>query len=177
MALDGFAGVIEQVAEGVLGVVPTIRIGDVVVSSLVGLSSPETTFVTRKPVQAGYNITDAGTDDSRTKQLTVVLIDPEYSAEAGLNAALSGDLSGLTETWRDKKAQIRQYRLDHELVEVQDHEELIESMMIENIDPIYDNEQNDDGWIATISLVQVTQVGAGGDDGLLDSALEDVGIL
>jgi len=176
MSLAGLADLATDVAAGVLGLVDAVTIGDITVSALKGLSAPDTSFVTRKPVQAGYTMTDAQTHDPKTMTLTVLLADPEISAEAGLNAVMSGDLAGLTDTWRSKRDTIQLYKQDSEIINVQTHDEGLTDCLIIDIDPIYDVDQNDDAWIATITVQQIIQVGSVEADGLLDSALSDVGL-
>lgn len=177
MTFAGLADVATQVAEGALGLVDAIMIGNVAVSALEGLSAPDTSFVTRKPVQAGYIMTDAQTHDPRTMVLTVLLADPEISAEAGLTAALTGDLAGLTNTWRDGRDQIRLYKANSEIISVQTQDESLESALIQDIDPLYDVGQNGDAWIANVTVTEIIQVGVTEHDGLFDAALSDVGLL
>lgn len=177
MSLAGLADLAADVAAGVVGLVDAITIGDVTVSALKGLSAPDTSFITRKPVQAGYIMSDAQTHDPKTMTLTVLLADPELSAEAGLNAVLTGDLAGLTDTWRTKRDTIQLYKQDSEIVNVQTQDEGLTNCLIVEIDPIYDVDQNDDAWIANITVQQITQVGIVDADGLFDSALSDLGIL
>lgn len=177
MSLAGLADLAADVAAGVVGLVDAVTIGDVTVSALEGLSAPDTSFVTRKPVQAGYIMTDAQTHDPKTMTLTVLMADPELSAEVGLTAVLTGDLAGLTDTWRDKRDAIKLLKADSEIIDVQTHDEALPGCLIVEIDPIYDVDENADAWIANITVQQIVQVGVVAADGLLDSALSDIGIL
>lgn len=161
---------------GLLGNMEDVKIGDIIISALTGLSNPIQLDVTRKPIAAGYAITDAAVDVPTDIMLDVCLADPQLSADALLTAALDGSLESLTETWRDKLSRIKQTAADREIVSVQTHDEIVDNMLITLIDPTYDVDDNFDCWFGTIGLTQITTVQVGAEEaGLLDAAEEAVG--
>ncbi len=165
---------VSAIRDGEFGTMDAM-IGDIMVSALIGLSNPKDLMVTRKPVEEGYAITDAAVDVPRDITLTVVFANPEYSVDAALGAALSGNIAGFNDTWRDKRDQLYQLQEDREIITVQTHENLYENMIVSSISPIWDNEDNSDAWFADIAFQEITTVSTEAVGGLLDKAKEVVG--
>lgn len=162
------------IRDGKFGLIEVIKIGDLVVSALMGLSAPRELIPTRKAIEDGYEITDAAVKVPDELIMGICLANPEFSLEAGLTAAMTGGVDSFLDTWRDKKAYLEQLQDDRELVEVQTHEGVYPSMLVRTIDPIYDVDFNADAFIATVYMdeIKVIATGAGG---LIDSAKQAVG--
>ncbi|MBV6340985.1 phage baseplate protein [Candidatus Magnetobacterium casense] len=164
-----------QIKDGVLGAVETIMIGDVMVSALTGLSGGNSVEITRKPIEAGFATTDAAVDVPVERVLDICLANPDFSVEAGIDAALTGSVSQFTETWRDKKDKLYKYLTDKELIDVQTHEALYENMLIQSIEPKWDVDDNADAFFATVTVVEITQITNATDGGVIDAAESSVG--
>lgn len=141
-----------QIKDGTLGVIEIVKIGDVVVSALTGLQWPMEREVTRRPVQAGFTVAMGANIIPSDIVMDVVLANPNFAPEALVTAALTGDLAGFTATWREKKSQIETYFEKGEIISGSTHVKKFENYLISRIEPIYDNEENWDCWIATITL-------------------------
>jgi hypothetical protein len=172
---NNIADAAAAVRDGSLGLITVAKIGDLVVSALTDLSATLAIIPTRKPIAAGYTVTDAAVDVPQDLSLTICLSNPQYSADAALAAAMTGDVSGLTETWRDKRDQLKQMLDDREIVTVQTHEGVYESMLVTMIDPIFDVDENADAYFAYVSCTKYRQIETGAGGGLLDKAKESVG--
>ena len=141
---------IQAARDGELGLVDQIKIGDIVVDALVGLDNAESLNITSLPIQSGITLTLAAVEDIQPLVMDVVLANPQYSIDQLMTAAMTGDASTLTQTWRDDKKQLYQYKNDLELLEVQDHQDLHQNCLIQSISPKYDTEENLDCFWATI---------------------------
>jgi hypothetical protein len=161
--------------DGELGKIETVKIGDVIVSALRDVQFIDDSIVTRKPVQAGYTMTDAAVDLPDEVNLVILLANPDFSLEAGIDAALTGNVDQFTSTWRESKAELYGYKADKEIIEAQTHEDLFTSMMIQSISPLYDVDENYDAWFANVLLVEIQQGSDGETFGIIDSPIEDVG--
>lgn len=150
-----------SVRDGEFGLIEEIKIGDLVVSALTALDATDEMEITEKPVEAGYTVTDAAIKLPARRSIDIVLASPDYSIEAGIDAALTGSVDQLVNTWRDKKKRLYEYFENKELVTLQTHQDIIESMMIQSITPIYDVENNFDAFFATVVLQEVRVVGSG----------------
>jgi hypothetical protein len=172
----GLPDVAQQIKDGILGVLETVRIGEITLSALEGLSGSDTLIPTRKPIAANYDMTDAAVKEPTERALTILLADPEYSAESGLTALLTGDLAGLTESWRDKRDLLYQYQKFRTLVDYQTHENVYPPSLVVDISPIWDVSENQDAFMAVVTMFEiVTNIEEKGT-GLNDSPLEDDGI-
>lgn len=140
------------IKDGSLGVIDTILIGDVAVSALTGLQTPMEKEVTRRPVQSGFEVTLAAVINPTDIVLDVVLANPSFTPEAAVGAALTGTMSGFTDTWREKIQQIKGYFLDNTVVSATTHEDTYPSRLISRINPVFDPVENFDCWIGTIVL-------------------------
>ena len=147
------------IKDGKLGVIEVAKIGDIIVSALTGVDAPSSLTITRKPVQSGFTITDAAVDNADDLVLDVVLANPDFSAESGITAALTGDVSQFTTTWTDKRNQLHDYKNARELLTVQTHDGVFSDMLIQSITPLYDVDFNHDAWLGTVVFVPITLVG------------------
>ncbi len=144
------------IQDGTLGVIEDVMIGDLLVSALTALDTPETLTVTRKPVQQGFTVTDAAVDNNDDIILTIVLANPQFSVEAGISAAISGSVSSFTETWTDKRNKLYQMMRDREIIAVQTHDAVYSSMLISGIIPLYDVSANFEAWLGTVTCTPYT---------------------
>jgi len=166
------------IKDGTLGVIEVVKIGDVVVSALIGLQTPKEREVTRRPVQAGFNVVMGANIIPSDIVLDVVLANPNFAPESVVTAALTGEMSGFTSTWREKKSQIETYFADGEILDGTTHLEPFTSHIISRIEPRFDNEENWDCWIATITLTPFDNRQADADLGVagaLTAGLQAVG--
>lgn len=157
------------IKNGDLGLLTEVKIGELVVSALVGISGSDVTDIVQRPVEAGFSNTDSAIDKPRERLLEVVLTNPDFSVESGVQAALTGSVSQFTETWRDKKEKLYAIKKQKLIIDVVTHDEIFPSMMIAEITPHYDVEENWEAFVATVRLqeYQVEQT----DESLLDEAL------
>ena len=154
-------GITTNIADVVAGlrdgsIVPReVRIGTVVVSALTGLRTPRRKDVTRRPVQAGYSVSMGVIDVPDEIEMEVVLANPDYSPEGMVTAALTGSVSSLTETWAEKRDALYALFDDKEIVDFTTHEIGYPPVyVVAEIDPQYDSEEDWEGWIGTVRLVQ-----------------------
>jgi hypothetical protein len=171
------ADIIAQIRDGEVGLIETVKIGTLVVDCLTGLNAPRRKNVTRKPIDAGFAVTDAAADEPDDLVLNIVLTNPDYSIDAGVTAALSGNIDQLNETWRDKRNQLYQIFDDIEINTIQTHDRTHPNMVIDSIDPVYDSEENWDAFVATVTAVQITKVTAQTTTGKVNAAQADFGEL
>jgi hypothetical protein len=176
MTLSSLADVADAVKAGVLGLIEVISIGDLTVSALKGLSGSDSLTITRRPVQAGYDIVRAAVRNPKVRTLTILLADPEYSAQAGIEAAMSGSLAGLTDTWRDKRSELELMHTNKEIVPYQTHENVYPPSLVQEINALWDVEDNQDAFIANVTMVEIPQVAVAVGTGLIDSPFSDFGI-
>lgn len=142
-----------QIKNGEIGVIDIIKIGDVTVSALTGLQTPMEKEVTRRRVQAGFSVIDGMIDVPTDFILTIILANPDFSVEAGLTAALTGEFAGFTETYQDKRKALEAHFHNRDIINVIVHDGVYVDRVITRINPIYDNEQN---WECFIAQVTVT---------------------
>lgn len=146
------ADVIAGIRDQSLGL-QQVMIGDLVVDSLTGLSIKRAKEVTRRPVQAGYNV-DLGVIDTPLEiEMSVVLANPDYSPEGFVTAALTGDLSQLTSTWREKRDQLYDMWGAKEILPVTTHDQGFDNLVIDWIEDLYDNEEDWEGYVGVVHLV------------------------
>jgi hypothetical protein len=172
---SGVADATKSIVKSALGVVEQVTIGDVLVNALTSLQNDRSLRVTRKPVAAGYSMTDAAVDDPRELVLGICLADPTISIDQITSAMVTGNVSSLGETHRDKRRQLEQLMDDREIIEAQTHEDLYQNMIIEFIGPLWDVDENWDAFFATVRLVQITTADQAEEAGLLDQELEGAG--
>jgi len=173
---NNIADAASAIKDGTLGPIEVIKIGDLIVSALTGLSAPSELIPTRRSVEDGYEVVNRAVELPQALTLNIVLANPDFSVEAGLDAAMSGSFAGFLDTWRDKIKYLKQLQTDKEIVPVQTHEGVYETMLVTLIDPLYDVVNNADAWIGTVYLdeIRINPAGAGG---LIDAAKQAVGNL
>jgi hypothetical protein len=172
------AQAVAQIRDGTLGVIQVIKIGDTVVSQLTGLQGSRELDITSRPVSAGYDVVETARRIPTEIVLDIWLADPDFSAEAGITAALSGSVSSFTETRRDKLQQIEGMQDNLEVVSVTTHEGVYPACLIKSIDPIYDADDNWDCWVGRVTLKQldIRQLGSVSSvDTALTAAQKQVG--
>ncbi len=162
-------------AKAILGLVDVVKIGDLPVSALTSLSNPSELRVTRKPIGSGYAITDAAVDVPREITMGVCLADPQFTPDEIAAALLSGTLSSLTESHRDKRAALEQKKEDRELFALQTHEGVYFNMLIQSIDPIWDVDSNWDAFFASVTMVQISISDILDAGGILDQIEQSMG--
>lgn len=132
-----------------------VKIGPVVVSALTGLRTPRRQEVTRRPVQAGYSVSMGVIDVPDEIEMDIVLANPDYSSEGMVTAALTGSVSALTQTWREKRDALFSLFDTKEIVDFTTHEESYGAIyVVSEIETHYDNEEDWEGWVGTIHLIQ-----------------------
>lgn len=162
--------------DGELGEIEDCKIGDLLVSGCLSLDTPESLIITRKPIQAGFEMTDAAIDDVQVISMDIILTNPVYSAKDLVAASLEKDYSRFNETWRDKKKQLYQMKRDREVVDTQTHDELYPNTVIQSIIPIYNAEENHDAFLCTVVLERIKLYGATDDaTNKVSSPLQSVG--
>ncbi len=174
---NSIVDVIKSIQDGEIGLIDVIKIGDLTVSQLTGLSAPKSLTPTRKPVQAGFAMTDAAVDDPIELTPDILLANPDFSIESGATAVLSGNVDSLTKTWRDDKRELYQKFDDREILTIQTHEDVYTSMLLQSIDPLYDVSDNSNAFIATVNAIQITQVEDESTGGTIDGIEEVFGEL
>lgn len=180
MSLSNLSDVAQGVANGQIGIIDVIKIGEVTVSALTGLSGGDSVEISDRAVQAGFLVTEGVIKNPRERVLTIVLADPEISLEAGLSAAISGDLAGFTETWRDKKAALYAHFNALDIIDVVTHEDVYPSMIIRSITPLFDADENWDCFVAQVEVREWSErstTSATGVDNALTAAAEALGAL
>ena len=132
-----------------------VKIGPVVVSALTGLRTTRRKEVTRRPVQAGYSVSMGVIDVPDEIEMEIVLANPDYSPEGMVTSALTGSAESLTQTWREKRDALNSIFDSKEIVDLTTHEVGYPAIyIVESIDPVYDSDEDWEGWIGTVRLVQ-----------------------
>lgn len=178
--LNTAVDIVNGIKSGQIGVIEAIKIGDCVVSALTGLSGADSVTITERKVQAGFAVTEGVDDDPKDRVFTILLADPEISLEAGLSAALTGNIAGIAEGWRDKKETLYSHFRNHEIITAISHVEVLPNMIIRSIDPVYDSDENWDAFIARVELHQWSHGSATASDdvsGAITAAEKNVGAL
>jgi hypothetical protein len=159
MIPTNLVSLISQARDGVLGNIEQMLIGDIIVDVLQNVTGTDAMRITRKPVEAGFNITDAAILEPTERTFDIILTDPEYSATAAITAALTGTLESFNQTWRDKRETLYGYFDNREIISISSPNELIESMLIQSITPIYDSDENLDAFMASVHFQKYEIVG------------------
>ena len=174
--LDKTADVAKDLAFALLGEIDQIKIGDIIVSACERIQAPSELRITRKTIGAGYPITDAAVKQPRDISLDIVFVDPQYSLDELKTSLLTGDVSNLIEGWRDRKDALQDYQDNLEIISLQTHENIYENMLVTLIDPVYNADDNWDGFFATVTLSQI-KTQAEEEGGLYDSVTDALGEL
>jgi hypothetical protein len=162
------------VKDGSIGIIEIAQIGDVIIGALRSVSAPSRLRVTRKPVEAGYVMSDAAVEEPDDLYLQICLTNPDFSAEGLLSAAITGNPGALTATWREKKDTLYQYKSDRQLVTARTHEGSYKNRIVAEIDPIYEADENYDCFFANVIMADIRQK-AGLLEGITDQAKKSVG--
>lgn len=166
---------IQAARDGELGLVDQVKIGDLVVSALIGLDDPTSSQIAQHKVQTGSVLAYSVTDERDTISLSIMLANPDYSVDGALTAAATGSAASFTDTWRDKKKQLYEIKSTRTVVDVQTHEELYSNCLVQAIYPEYDVDENWDCFFATVVVERIDFWGATQNtDSLLASGLEVV---
>lgn len=175
---SNLADAAKSVAGAILGPMDVAMIGELTVDVLVDVTGGDSQVITERRLESGYTIADAVIPVPKERSVEIWLTDPEYSADALIGAALSGDPGSLTESWQDKRSQLYAYKDGKEVIALQTHEELIDNMVITDIEPLYDAEENYEGFHCVVTLRQIiTAETTEAADGLFDGDLSDIGSL
>jgi hypothetical protein len=150
---------ISAARDGELGLIEEGKIGDLTIDALSSLDDPVSLNITRKPIQNGTVMTDAAVEELQPVVMGIVLTNPQYGAETIASAAAAGELGRLNETWRDKKRRLYEYFDSKEVIDVQTHEDIYPSCLIQNITPYRDAEENLDCFIASVVLERINYYG------------------
>lgn len=153
---------IQSIRDGEIGVIDQILIGDLVVSALFGLDAPETLTLTNRKIQDGADMATMAINDRTVITMDICLANPEISIDGALTAAITGDIGTLTETWRDKRDELRQMRDERQVIDVQTQDDLYESFLITGLYPIFDSDENWDAFICSVVLEKVRVYGQEG---------------
>jgi len=178
--------VANQIRNGDIGIIDVVKFspyedigeGDLIISALTGISGSDKKRVTRRPVQAGFQVVKGVVDVPSDKVLTIILADPDFSAEAGIQAALDGSIAGFTDTWRDKKQKLYDFFNGLAVMEINLPDDVLPSKFISEIEPLFDVDEN---WACLVARVVLTdfdnrQQGAVDDvETALTSGIQDVG--
>jgi hypothetical protein len=105
------------------------------------------------------------------------LVNPDYSAEGLIKAAVTGGVGRLTKTWRDKKDDLYKLFKDKKIFVVQTHDERLPNMKIDSITPLYDADDLWDAWIGTVTFIEVRTLGGLTRGGKFDQDWENVGAI
>lgn len=167
---------ISAALDGLLGTFEEVKIGDLTVSALIENDAPKSLNITRRTTEDGYNVVHAAVEQPQELTWLICLANPNYSVDALLQAGFTGDISSLTETWRDKKQTLLTMQSTREVFSAQSQEQVYENMMIESIEPVYNVEQNWDAYFCYVRMVEYKTV-VSGVGGLLDSIEVSLGDL
>lgn len=149
------ADVAAKIKDGQLGLIEVVSLGGVAVSALTGLSGEDSLDAVDRPVQAGFTMIHAVAFRPVTRTWDVILANPSFGIEAGIDAALTGNFAGFSETWHDKRKKLKSMFSGVELVTAVGVDESLENCIITALRPRYDVENNYDAWIAQIDLLQI----------------------
>lgn len=155
MTPNNATDLIQSIRDGEVGVIDQILIGDMVVSAMFGLDAPETLSLTNRKIQSGADIATMAIDDRTVITMDICLANPEISLDAAITAAATGDIGVMSETWRDKRDELRQMKTERQVIDVQTHDNLYPSFLITGIYPIFDSEENWDAFICSVVLEKV----------------------
>jgi len=170
MIPSNMSDAVSAARDGELGLLEQVKIGDLLVSALLTLYVPSTKSITRKPMAENFAITDAVVDEPLEMSLDICLANPSYGVGALTDAAMTGSVESLTQTWRDKKKELYTMFNENEIVKVQTHENVYTNMIITSIDPQYNLGNNMDAFFANVYLTQIKKLSSGSEGGLKDQA-------
>lgn len=137
----------------------TAKIGDLVLDAVTGLRVTFRKEVTRKPVQAGFSVDVGVADVPLEVEIDIALANPQYSPENLVGAALTGDIASLTKTWREKRDELYAMFNEKQIVDLTTHDASYSPMVISEIAPLYDADEDLEGWQGTVMLVSFNNYG------------------
>jgi hypothetical protein len=152
---NNLADAVAAIRSGKVQISDTIKIGDLVVSVLTGISGGDTKEVSGRPVVAGYDTTEIARRGPWSRTLKIMLMNPDLSLEAGMKAALTGQVTALMETWADKLQRLRDIFDTDEIVTVQTLDMIRENCLVTGIEDMYDPDENWDCWIGSVTVAQI----------------------
>jgi hypothetical protein len=164
MISNNITDLIQSARDGELGVIDQILIGDLVVSALFGLDAPDTLSLTNRRIQSGADMATMAVEDRRTVSMDICLANPEISIDGALTTVATGDIGVLSETWRDKRDELRKMKNNREVVDIQTHDDLFESFVITGLYPIFDVDENWDAFIVSVIMEKVRLYGQNDED-------------
>jgi hypothetical protein len=159
MIANNVADLVQSVRDGEIGIIDQVLIGDLIVSALYGLDTPKTISLTRRRIQSGADMSTMAVDSDDSISMDCCFANPELSLDGALTAALTGNASVLTQTWRDKRDNLYQKMNDRELLEITTQDDVFQSMMITGIYPIFDSDENWDAFVCTVILERANVYG------------------
>ena len=127
----------------------TMKIGDILVDAVTDIRVTLRKEVIRRPVQAGFSV-DVGIE----VEVDIVLASPEYSIENLLDAGFGNSSLTLTTTWQEKRDQLLSYFSEKTIVDCTTHEASYSPLVVAEVTQRYDSEENLDGWIGTVRMVE-----------------------
>lgn len=175
MISNNVTDLVQSIRDGDVGVIDQVLIGDLVVSALFGLDAPETLSLTRRRIQSGADMATMAVDDIQPITMDVCFANPEISIDGALTAAITGDAGTLTETWREKRDELRKLKENREVLTITTHDDQYDSFIITGIYPIFDSDENWDAFICSVVLEKANIYGADtSEESLLSGAKEVV---
>lgn len=132
-----------------------VKIGDLVVSALTGLRTPRRKEITRRAVQAGYSVSMGVIDVPDEIEMDIIFANPDYSLEGILTSVLTGSPEQLAETWVEKRDALYALFDSREIIDCTTHDQGYPPVfVIESIEQQNDADDDWEGWIGTVRLVQ-----------------------
>lgn len=156
-----FTNIIDAVMAGRDGDVGVqqAKIGDLLIDVLRGLRVTHRKEVTRRPVQRGFSV-DVGVNDTPVEvEMDIAFCNPDFSPEGMLEAAISGSVEVITKTYREKVDELFAAFNEKRIVDATTHDATYYPLVIEEISPLYDNEEDLEGWVGTVRLVSFNNQG------------------
>lgn len=175
MIPNNVTDLVQSIRDGEIGVIDQILIGDLVVSALYGLDAPETLTLTRRKIQSGADMATMAVEDIQTVMMDICLANPEISIDGAVTAIATGDIGIITETWRDKRDELRKIKENREIISITTQDDQFDSFIITGIYPVFDSDENWDAFFCSVMLEKVNIYGSDTtDDSLLAQAKEVV---
>jgi len=143
---------IRDIRNGTFGDIDVFKIGDIFVDVLTAENGSDEMQITTHPVQAGFEVTTAAIRVPTTKTLSIVLMDPEYSAGAFTTAAITGSVQQLTQTKEEKVDKLYSHFNSRDIIDIVSMSGILQSMIIESITPIYESSDTYDVWVADVRV-------------------------
>ena len=147
------ADVIAGLRDGSLGV-QQVAIGDLIIDGLLALRITRTKQVTEKPAQAGFSVGVGVIDTPIQIEMDILLSNPDYSPDALITAGLTGELSTLSSTWVEKRDALYAAFNSREIQSVTTHDQGFSNLVMASVSDLYDAEEDWDGYLGTVSLVE-----------------------